>query len=150
MRLSALERKVLNSIQEDIPFGPAPFKVLSKRLGIKERALLESIKRLKEKGVIRRFAASLDHRRLGFKSSLIASKVPLNKLNSVVKKVVSYCEVTHCYLRRGEYNLWTVFISPEEKKRRRFIDKLAKLVGRENILNLPTKRQYKLKTMLEI
>ncbi len=48
------------------------------------------------------------------------------------------------------FNLWVVFLCLEKKKLRDFLYGLAKQVGRENILNLPTKRQFKLKTILKI
>lgn len=150
MRLSAIDRKILNCIQENIPLESQPFKILSKRLGIKEDELLERIKRLKDEGIIRSFAAHLDHRKLGFISSLIALKVPLSKINSIAKKVTDYPEVTHCYLRQGEYNLWVVFLCLKEEKLKQFLNKLAKLIGKENILTLPTKRQFKLKTRLKV
>ena len=150
MHLSALERKILNLIQKDIPLTHEPFKILSKKLGMKEDEFLESLKRLRKRGIIRSLAARLDHRKLGFKSSLIALKVPLDKLESIAKKIIDYPEVTHCYQRKNEYNLWVVFLSLKKERLSQFLKKLTKQIGRENILNLPTKRQFKLKTRLKI
>lgn len=148
MYISTLERKILNCLQEDIPFASKPFKILSKRLGIKEDELLKQIRRLKKNGVIRNFSSHLNHRKLGFTSTLIALKVPFNKVDSLAKKIIRYPEVTHCYLRQGEYNLWLVFITSEKEKLRKFLGRLTAALGRQNILNLETKRQFKLKTAL--
>lgn len=149
MRLSAIDRKILNCIQEDIPLHPEPFKLLSRRLKITEDFLLEKVRLLKKKGIIRRFSAGLDHRKLGFKSSLIALRLPLERIESAAKEIVSYPEVTHCYLREGDYNLWVVFICPGKKSLTHFMNKLMRRNGKKNILNLPTKRQFKLKTTLK-
>lgn len=150
MRLSTFERKILNSIQQDLPFVTEPFKALSKQLGIGEKEFLEKIRQLKAKGIIRNFSAAINHRKLEFKSTLIGLRVPLCKVRPLVKKLVGYPEITHCFLRQAEYNLWLVFISPTQKRLNTFLKQLAKQVGRENILNLVTKKQFKLKTTLKL
>ena len=149
MRLSALERKILNCIQQDFPLESKPFEILSKQIGIKEGELLEKIKQLKERGIIRSFSVGISHRKLGFKSSLVALKVPSKRIEDIAKKIIQHQEVTHCFLREGEFNLWTVLIY-KNKMLTNFLNKMAKEVGKENILNFKTLRQYKLKTRLEI
>ena len=149
MRLSTVERKILNSLQEDLPLVSTPFATLSQRLGMREEELLKKIRLLKEKGIIRNFSAGISHRKLGFKSSLVGLKVGGDKLNSLVRKIIAYPEVTHCFLRENEYNLWLVFIS-KDSQIKKFLNKLAQEVSRENILNLPTLRQFKLKTQLKL
>ena len=149
MRLSTLDRKILNCIQEDIPLEHKPFRILSHRLGIKEEKLIKRIKHLKDKGFIRRFSASLDHRKLKFRSTLLGLKVPGNKVESIAQDIAEYPEVTHCYLRKGAYNLWAVFLY-QNGRLKKFLNKLNKEIGRENILNLVTKRQFKLKTRVRL
>lgn len=149
IELSAIERKILNSLQEDIPLSSQPFKILAKRLGIEEANLLDKIKELKENGIIRSFSAGLNHRRLGFKSTLLALKVTLTKLERVVNKVIKYPEVTHCFLRQGVHNLYVVVIY-KNGKIKEILNKISKEIGKENILNLKTLRQYKLKTGFKI
>lgn len=149
MPISALERKILNCIQEDIPFTSQPFKVLSRQLGIEEREFLRKLRQLKKRGIIRRFSAGLNHKKLKFKSTLLGIRVPGKKINPVVKNIVDYPQVTHCYLREGKYNLWVVFLY-KNGKLKHFLRELDKQVGRENILNFVTKRQFKLQTSLKI
>lgn len=148
MHLSAIERKILNYIQRDIPLTDRPFKILADRIGIETEELLKNIRELKNKGIIRKFAAGLSHRKLGFKSSLVALRVPNEKLASISSELIKYNEVTHCYLRKGEYSLWVVFIY-RNGTLKKVLDKLAKRIGRDNILSLPTKKQFKLKTTIK-
>lgn len=150
MRLSAYDRKILNCIQGDIPFDSEPFKILSKQVGIEEEEFIQKVKDLKAKGLIRKFTAGLNHRKLGFTSSLIALKLPSNKIELIAKKIIKNPEITHCFQREGEYNLWVVFLSLKKQKLKDFIKKWAKEVGRKNILNLKTRRQFKLRTRLKI
>src|SRR3989338_7820206 len=140
MQLSSIERKILNCIQQGIPLEPQPFKKLAKKVGVREDCLIDRIKDLKAKGIIRSFSAGICHRKLGFKSTLIAFKVPLKNVNTVAREVIVYPEVTHCFLRDGEYNLWTVFIY-KNGRLKYFLNKMSKRLGEENILNLPTQRQ---------
>lgn len=150
MRLSTLESKILNDIQSDFPFAPQPFKILSNRLGIGEETLIQTLKQLKDKGIIRNFAASLNHTKLGFRSSLVGLRVSSKITESLAKEIIRYPEVTHCFLRAGDYNLWSVFIYSKKERLRQFLNKLAKEIGEENILNLPTKKKFKLNTRLKI
>jgi DNA-binding Lrp family transcriptional regulator len=124
--------------------------VLSQKLGIEEENLLERVKALRDNGVIRRFAAGVNHRKLGFESSLLALRVPEEKIESSAKYLTEYKEVTHCYLRNGEYNLWFVFISLTKERMKSFLGELTKRFGKKNILNLSTKKQFKLNTNLKI
>ena len=43
MRLSAVDRKILALIQEEIPLVARPFKVMADKIGIEEKELLEKI-----------------------------------------------------------------------------------------------------------
>ena len=150
MSLSPIDRKILNGIQEDIPLCSKPFKTISDRLGIKESEFLEALKRLKDNGMIRNFAARVSHKKLGFKSTLIALRVPEDKVEPIAKKIAKCREVTHCYLRDGEYNLWTVFICDKEGRQKAFLKKLSKKVGKDNVMNLSTRKQFKLKTKFDL
>lgn len=149
MQLSAIERKILNCLQEDIPLSPAPFKILSKKIGIKERDLLKKIKELKTRGIIRSYASFLNHRALGFRSTLLALKVPQEEIEDIAAKLIKYTEVTHCYLREGEFNLWAVFLY-KDGMFKNIMHKIAKQIGKESIMNLKTIKQYKLKTRLKV
>ena len=65
--MDAIDRKLLNLIQEDFPITAAPFAEVAIRLGIGEaegpRADREDSK---AKGIIRRIGAVFDLRKLGF------------------------------------------------------------------------------------
>ena len=70
--MDAIDRKLLNLIQEDFPITAAPFAEVAVRLGIGEAEVLDRIRRLKAKGIIRRIGAVFDLRKLGFVSTLCA------------------------------------------------------------------------------
>lgn len=149
MRLSALDRKIINCIQEDIPLTARPFAVLSQKIGIKERLLLERLRQLKDKGLICRFSGRINHKQLKFKSTLLGLRVPPKRVEEISGKLRNLSEVTHCFLRKGRYNIWTVVIY-KNGALKKILKDMEKSLGKENILNLTTQKKFKLKTNLKI
>lgn len=148
MYLSATDRKVLNCIQEDIPLDPKPFKILAERVDMDEEKFIERVRSLKESGIIRKFSAGLNHKKLNFVSTLVGMRVAGDEVENVARDISAYKDVTHCYLREGEFNLWAVFISSDKEKMEAFLSELKARLGRENVLNLSTKKKFKLRTNL--
>ncbi|MFQ6088889.1 MAG: Lrp/AsnC family transcriptional regulator, partial [Candidatus Methanofastidiosia archaeon] len=56
--------KLLKELQ-NIPITERPFKVIGEKLSIPEREVLGRARRLLEKGYIRRFSISINHREVG-------------------------------------------------------------------------------------
>jgi|TARA_B100000315_G_C14519243_1_gene560704 DNA-binding Lrp family transcriptional regulator len=150
MQLSEVDRKILNHIQEDVPLVSKPFEFLADKIGISEDLLLEKIEEFKSNGVIRMYSAGLNHKKLEFKSTLIAVRVPAAKVEDIADYLAQHVEVTHCYLRDGEFNLWFVFLYREDSDLVRVLEKIEHEVGKGNILNLKTIKKFKLKTRLKI
>ncbi|HRZ86562.1 MAG TPA: Lrp/AsnC family transcriptional regulator [bacterium] len=149
MRLSAVEKKVLNAIQENIPIVEGHFGAMAERLGITEKKLVDTIRELREKKLIRDYSARLNHGALGFKSTLFGFKVPEEKVAEVVSAIVPFDEVTHCFQRQGEYNIWVAFIFKGNRDKV-FLETITKIIGKGNILNLKTVKKFKLKTRLKV
>ena len=132
-----------------MPLVSQPFEALSRRMGLDERCLLKRAGELKEMGIVRNIAAHLNHRKLDYKSTLIAFRLSEGRIEGFAKRIIRYPEVTHCYERQGDYNLWTVFIY-KNGRLKKILKDIAKDIGDENILELPTKRQFKLKTRIKV
>ena len=48
------DKEILNRIQSDFPVTPRPFLAIAEELGLSEEAVIESVTRLKDSGIIRR------------------------------------------------------------------------------------------------
>ncbi|MFH1026090.1 MAG: AsnC family transcriptional regulator [Nitrospirota bacterium] len=147
MRLSAIDKKILNEMQGDFPIVPRPFQALGVKLGLSERDVIRKIKVLKKKGVIRSISVSFDSRRLGYTSTLVAMAVPDESLAQVVRVINSYAEVTHNYLRENRkscYNFWFTLIAESSGRLEEIIREMKKKTGIKKLLNLPAKRFFKL------
>ena len=74
--LTELEKIIIASIQGDIPITERPYLEIAKNLDISEETLLKTLSDLADKGVIRRFGATLRHQKSGFASNaMVAWKV---------------------------------------------------------------------------
>ena len=75
-------------------------------LGISEDELFEKMKHYEDIGVMRRFAAILRHRQVGFTANgMIVWKVPEEKISDVGAKLGAFPQVSHCY-ERPTYPDW--------------------------------------------
>ncbi len=70
------DKELLNEIQAGFPVEPHPYRVLGERLSMDEEEVIARIAKLRQAGIIRRLGASIDSRRVGFVSTLLAAKVP--------------------------------------------------------------------------
>ncbi len=139
-----IDRKLLNEIQSNFPVEPHPYRVIGDRIGIPESEVLDRIAKLRADGIIRRVGASIDSRRIGFVSTLLAAIVPEDKLDNFVRIVNSCPGVTHNYERRHNINVWFTLIASSPEEKLRTIERLAEQTGIE-IMEFPATRIFKIR-----
>jgi len=138
------DRRLLNEIQAGFPVEPHPYRVIGRRIGMEEDEVLARILSLKKKGIIRRLGASINSRRIGFVSTLLAARVPDEKLDSFVATVNSCPGVTHNYQRKHEYNVWFTLIASSASEKEQIIRDLVAATG-VDITELPAKKIFKIR-----
>ncbi len=138
------DRALLNEIQARFPVEPHPYRVIGDRIGMDEKEVLERIGNLKREGIIRRIGASINSRRIGFVSTLLAAKVPRDKFDHFVKTVNACHGVTHNYERKHEYNVWFTLIAETGEDKLSIIKDLATRTGVE-IEEFPAEKIFKIR-----
>ena len=118
--LTKLEKRILASIQGDISITKQPYLEIAEQLGISEDTFLEKLKDLCDRGVIRRFGATIRHQKSGFTANaMVAWTVDEDRINDVGEKMASFREVSHCYRRNPNgdwpYNLYTMIHAKDEE-----------------------------------
>ncbi|MFZ0184148.1 MAG: Lrp/AsnC family transcriptional regulator [Nitrosotalea sp.] len=94
------EKNYIRELQKDLEIIERPFLKSAQKLGITEEQLLEKVKQYEEIGVMRRFAAILRHREVGFTANgMIVWKVPDERIEEVGEKLGSFPQISHCYQR---------------------------------------------------
>jgi DNA-binding Lrp family transcriptional regulator len=148
--MDAIDRKLLNLIQEDLPITAAPFAEVAAQLDIGEGEVLKRIERLKEKGIIRRIGAIFDLRKLGFASTLCAARVPEGGMRAFVEAVNTFTGVTHNYRRDDDYNVWFTLIAPGEEALEAALAAIKRETGIDDILSLRATRTFKINARFDV
>ena len=150
MDLDALDRRIINDIQSDFPLDRRPFQTIADRLDLSEAEVLARIRRLKERGIIRRIGANFVPEKLGYVSTLCAARVPAEKISQFAGAVNAYAGVTHNYVRENRFNVWFTFIAPSREDIEENLAEISKKTGISEILNLPATRVYKIRAHFNI
>ena len=151
--LTKLEKKILASIQGDISIVKQPYLEIAEKLGISEDTFLEKLKDLCDRGVIRRFGATIRHQKSGFTANaMVAWTVDENRINDVGEKMASFREVSHCYRRNPNsdwpYNLYTMIHAKDEESCRETARKMSEATS-VNTYTLLFSREELKKTSME-
>jgi len=94
------DKQFIRELQKDMEIIDRPFLKSAQTLGISEEQLFEKIKYYEEIGVMRRFAAILRHRDVGFTANgMIVWTVPEDRIEQVGEKLGAFPQVSHCYQR---------------------------------------------------
>jgi len=100
------DKKFIRELQKDLEIVDRPFLKSAEKLGISEADLFEKAQYYEKIAVMRRFAAILRHRDVGFiANGMIVWKVPESRINEVGEKLGAFPQVSHCY-QRPSYPDW--------------------------------------------
>ena len=150
--LDDLDRKLLNLMQGSFPIEPRPYLRVAEQAGIGEQEVMERVRRLLEKRIIRQVTPIFDTRALGYSSMLVAAKVDPEYPHRAAQVINAHPGVSHNYLRNHEFNLWfTIATEPDSKLGLQgTLDVLARHAGAESMRQLPTLQQFKIRMDLEM
>ncbi len=137
--------KLLERIQADFPLTPEPYASLADEYSVTEGEVIDAIRAFKERGIIRRIGATLDSRKTGYSSTLVACKVEPVALDDVAAEVGKHPGVTHSYERESEFNLWFTLIAENEDALNAALDRYSRLPGVIELYSLPAEKVYKIK-----
>ena len=150
--LTELENEIIGLIQGDIPITQRPYLEMAQKLGISEKTLLERLKDLSDKGVMRRFGATIYHQKSGFEANaMVAWKVDEVCIDEAGEKMASFKEVSHCYRRNPTddwpYNLYTMIHAKDEESCRQIARNIAIETSIDNYTLLFSRKELKKTSM---
>ena len=148
-----MDRRLLEKAQDEFPLTLRPWASIGNELGITEREVMERLSGLFRKGVIRKIGPALDAKRLGLRAStLIAMKVPENRIQKVANLVSKYQEVSHCYEREHEYNFWFTIAARDEIELEQMLQEIRRGadVAKDDMLNLQPTRIFKIDVRFQL
>ncbi|MGQ0805006.1 MAG: siroheme decarboxylase subunit alpha [Actinomycetota bacterium] len=104
--LSDLEVAAIRVTQEDLPLVERPFAAEGELIGCDEARVLDLLASFKERKLMRRFAAVMNHRSAGYKANAMGVwAVPEDRLDELGPAMAGFAHVSHCY-RRPTYDDW--------------------------------------------
>jgi DNA-binding Lrp family transcriptional regulator len=147
VELDENQKLILSKLQGDLDVTAEPFAFLYSD-GLESADVIRIITELINKGVIRRIAGIVDHRKLGFVANvLFACEVPQSRVIEVGKRLARFRIVTHCYERRTfegwPYNLFAMMHSRNISRIQRVINQFTEDEGIESFQLLPTITELK-------
>ena len=148
--LTRSDKAILKELQDNFPIVSRPYAQIAEKLGLSEDALIARIRFLKKRKIIRYAGAIFETRRLGIKSTLVAAKVPANRLGQAIKAINSYPQVTHNYLRQGAFNIWFTLSARSSSGLKRLLAEIKQRAGLNEVLNLETTKILKIDARFKI
>jgi DNA-binding Lrp family transcriptional regulator len=101
-----LDQAVIRATQGDLPVVTEPYAQAAAELGMSVDALVEHLGGMADRGLLRRVAAILFHRRAGFSANGMGVwKVPDDRVLEVGPRMAAYRGISHCY-QRPTYADW--------------------------------------------
>ena len=146
--LSAVDREVINELQQDLPLISRPFAEMSARLRTDEEKFLTQCQSLLSRGIIRRFGASINHRGVGFAANAMTCwAVPAEKVEVMADKLVPLKQVSHCYERKTNpewhYNLFAMIHGHTREQCQEIAERVSLETGLTDYVLLFSTREFK-------
>jgi DNA-binding Lrp family transcriptional regulator len=150
--MDATDKDILNFIQREFPLVREPFDAIGREVGLAGDEVIRRIEALKRGRVIRQISAIFDTRVLGYHSSLVAARIPKDKLTEGAKAINSHPGVSHNYERNNYFNLWyTVAVPPDSRLGlESTVDVMHRISGAEKTRILPTLKLFKIGVTLDM
>ncbi|WP_373501836.1 Lrp/AsnC family transcriptional regulator [Desulfococcus sp.] len=147
-KFTQLEKRIISMIQGDMPITARPYQAIADRLGVTEEAVIETLRELSGRGVIRRFGATLRHQKSGFRANaMVAWRVEESRIDAVGPKMAAFRAVSHCYRRNptGDwpYNLYTMIHAADEDACREIARKISSETGETDYSLLFSRNELK-------
>jgi len=146
--LSLQEIRAVRALQTDLPLQPRPFRSLAQQVEMEEEELLKQARDLLAEGIMRRFAATLYHRRAGFLLNfLVLWPAEDAQVEEMGRRIASLEAVSHCYQRPSyphwPYSLYAMLHARTRKEADRILVSLIQVSGRRDYIVLETTKEYK-------
>lgn len=150
--LTELEKRIIAEIQGDMAITERPYLAIAQRLGIDEDILLNALSDLCNRGIIRRFGATLRHQKSGYTANaMTAWQVEEDRADAVGEQMAAFRQISHCYRRKitpeWPYNLYTMIHGKDEASCRAIAQDISEKMAVESYIILFSREELKKTSM---
>ncbi len=138
--MADLTRTIIHAIQDGIPLTPRPFADIADDVGSDEETVIDIVRDLQTRGVIKRFGVVVRHRELGFRANaMVVWDVPDESICMTAKLLTEDPAVTLCYRRPRRLPDWpyNLFCMVHGRDRSSVLEKTSVLRRAAGIHELP-------------
>ena len=136
-----IDRRIVDTLQDDFPVCERPFATAATRIGIGEGELIARVDRLLADGTLTRFGPLFDAEKLGGAFMLAAMQVPEHEFDRVAATVNAFPEVAHNYRREHALNMWFVLATEDPDLIGDAFARIERATGFP-VLAFPKEREY--------
>jgi DNA-binding Lrp family transcriptional regulator len=143
-----LDIAVIRATQGDMAVTSTPYAQPAHELGMTVEGLLEHMRGMRERGILRRVAAILYHRRAGFSANGMGVwKVPPERIGELGPRMASFRGISHCYERPTyedwPYSVFTMAHGRSKEECDAVLDAIAAQTGIEEHATLYSSTEFK-------
>jgi len=132
-----IDRKIISASQAGLPLTPEPYQSLAEQIGISSDELMQRLRHMQERGIIRRIGAVPNHYKLGYKhNGMTVWDIDDAYIDELGKKIGTLEFVSHCYHRprhlpEWPYNLFAMVHGKTAEAAELQIQQIADLLGEQ-------------------
>ena len=143
-----LDRRILRELQDGLPIVAEPYAAAAERLGMPVEALLERLAAMLDRREVRRFGASIAHRKAGITANVMCVwRVAAEAMDAFAREAVRFDAITHCYERAAApewpYNVYAMIHGRTRAECEAVIRDLCQRTGQSDYVALLSTREFK-------
>jgi siroheme decarboxylase len=143
-----LDIAVIRALQGDMPVVPEPYAAASAAVGMSQERFLDHLARMQERGLLRRVAAILYHRRAGFSANGMGVwQVPDEHILDIGRRMAAVRGISHCYQRPTypdwPYSVFTMAHGRSKDECDAVLDSIAEQTGISERATLYSSTEFK-------
>ena len=145
---SQVDIDVITATQGDLPVVNEPYAEASAKLGWTQDQLLSHLAQMQQRGILRRVAAILYHRRAGFSANGMGVwAVPEDRIDELGPRMAAVRGISHCYQRPTyedwRYSVFTMAHGRSKEECDAVLDSIAESTGITDRATLYSSTEFK-------
>jgi len=141
VKLSPLEKSLINLLQHGLPVCERPFAQIAEEVSSTEQEVIECLNNLRSEKVLTRFGPMFDAASLGGAFTLAALSVPEEDFDFVTEQVNSFDQIAHNYRRDHDFNMWFVIATESAQEIEQVVQAIENKTGLK-VLNVPKLKEF--------
>ncbi len=130
--LDDLDRRIIAATQGGLPLTPRPYHALAETLGVPAQEVMDRLRGMQARGVVRRIGAVPNHYALGWRANgMSVWDVADSRVADLGPQVGALDFVSHCYRRPRHLPLWpyNLFAMVHGRGRAEVEEKVARIAA---------------------